>query len=205
LPGIRLPWQGCPGGGSCRRYSVSLIADIFSDVPIIFGHTTTSWKFTIAQITAGCSQAPQHTALKIKLRGSRWPSSSFGPWMKCRRRSAERTLLRCERRPLELQVYQEARRVGNYFGVWDGRFGPRTGTREQMAVFITRARPPFPGRVLWNNRSIHRCSLRPLELQICEEVFGVGITTGMGWTLRADRFCNQSQMAVFLARAFLIL
>ena len=96
--------------------------------------------------------------------------------------------------------------LGITSGYGDGRFGPEdVVTREQMAVFILKARAAVPpdgyceGTDPFTDVSFDRWSCKYVK-----ELVELGITTGYGdGRFGPDDYVTRAQMAVFLSRAFL--
>jgi hypothetical protein len=197
------------GGIPAKGYSVSLIADIFSDVPISFWAYDYILEIYNAQITAGCSQdpptyCPENQVTREQMAVFIIRAMDEGPTEECGADpfsdvSADRWSCKYIKRLGELGITSE-------YG--DGRFGPEDPvTREQMAVFITRARASVPpDGYCGTTDPFTDVPFGHWSCKYVKKFLELGITTGYGdGRFGPTDFVTRGQMAVFLARAFLIL
>jgi hypothetical protein len=194
----------------CTETEHGIIQTVFSDIPIGYWADDSIMTIYGAGITTGCSQNPlmycpgdnvtrEQMAVFITRALNQVPADGycgttnpfsdvgFGRWScKYIRRLAE---------------------LGISSGYGDGRFGPEDSvTREQMAVFLTRALDMVPEegycRVTnpFTDVAYDRWSCKNIK-RLAE----LGITTGYGdGRFGPDAYVTRDQMAVFLSRALAV-
>ena len=186
-----------------------LIADVFDDVPINYWAYDSILTIYKAQITAGCSQDPpmycpgndvtrEEMAVFIIRALDEVPADGYcGSMAPFSDVSADRWSCKYIKRLVELGITS---------GTGQGMFGPGdTVTREQMAVFLTRALNEVPSEGYCGAEGPFTDV--PSSWWSCKYVkrlVELGITAGIGQGLYGlGNPVKRDQMAVFISRAFI--